>query len=767
MKLKPLIAAILLFFQHPVLADIVTDGTVGDASNIGRVQPINPTSAGQLTIGQELGSLKGGNLFHSFQQFDIEKNETATFTGDDTIQNVISRVTGGNKSHINGILRSEVGSADFYFINPAGVVFEENSQVDVPASFHISTAGELIFDDGSSFSALNPEASTLTVATPEAFGFTSGQNGSLEIIGGQLVFKPGANVSLSANSLNIKQKASLTVEHGPPSERLSPIEEPGIRLDLAAIDSSTTQEIPITGVAKTEATGGELLINDSEIIISGDGSGRLAIRAGTMTAHDSLLSVDNVGNQDMKSNDGVDAVVDSLELVGTSLTSRAQIFGKGSNVSVIAKKVIQLSDGGNISVEGFFPKINPPGSFGHTGNAIVKAGQLIIDGQDSGILAKVNEMVSGNIEVTVDESTKVLNGGRIGSIKKGRFGSATGILTVNSEQLIIDGKESRIGSEAIEGRFGFVGKVTVSVKELIQVLNGGNIGTDSVSANGRTGDVEVRAGQLIINGQDTGISIDSNNLNGQSGNVKVFVDESIQVLNGGEISSSTDVVLKGSGGNINIKSGEWIQLQNATIKTSDEGTESLSAGDIIIEVPVLVLDAGKIIASTLATTTETTGGNVVLGEVLAPTLTLEGIVNDPNIIKPVQLVASEDNFETDPNIIPSPINIISAASTGELKITSPELNIIGALADVIPPSLNIERLSQDPCAYGDENSFKKLGYGGAPAFQHGENYLLINRFDESGHEPDDRGMLETTPSINADLGNTATECAKSQRTSLN
>jgi filamentous hemagglutinin family protein len=751
MKLNLLIVTILIFFQRPIFADITTDGSVGPAQSINAID-------GQLTIGQELGSLKGGNLFHSFQQFDIEKNETATFTGDDTIQNVISRVTGGNKSHINGILRSEVGSADFYFINPAGVVFEENSQVDVPASFHISTAGELIFDDGSSFSALNPEASTLTVATPEAFGFTSGQNGSLEIIGGQLVFKPGANVSLSANSLNIKQKASLTVEHGPPSERLSPIEEPGIRLDLAAIDSSTTQEIPITGVAKTEATGGELLINDSEIIISGDGSGRLAIRAGTMTAHDSLLSVDNVGNQDMKSNDGVDAVVDSLELVGTSLTSRAQIFGKGSNVSVIAKKVIQLSDGGNISVEGFFPKINPPGSFGHTGNAIVKAGQLIIDGQDSGILAKVNEMVSGNIEVTVDESTKVLNGGRIGSIKKGRFGSATGILTVNSEQLIIDGKESRIGSEAIEGRFGFVGKVTVSVKELIQVLNGGNIGTDSVSANGRTGDVEVRAGQLIINGQDTGISIDSNNLNGQSGNVKVFVDESIQVLNGGEISSSTDVVLKGSGGNINVKSGEWIQLQNATITTSasviGESSEKTRAGNIFIEVPVLILDTAEILTETK------------LVDLLSDRVSNIQIFSSSGteiVVNTKRLVPSEDSIsiKRDPNSK----NVIGGDEFPS-EIFRIDKSTIVALANVITPTLNIERVSQDPCTHGRENSLKSLGHGGAPAFQHGENYLLINRFDENEHESNDKGLLETTSSTHTDHEITTMECAKFQRTSL-
>jgi filamentous hemagglutinin family protein len=772
MKLKPLIAAILLFFQHPILADIITDGTVGNSSNLGRVQSINAID-GQLTIGQELGSLKGGNLYHSFQQFDIESGETAIFTGDDTIQNVISRVTGGNESHINGILRSQIGSADFYFINPAGVVFEENSQVDVPASFHISTAGELIFNDGSSFNALNPEASTLTVATPEAFGFSSGQIGSLKIVGGQLKFKPGTDVSLSANSLNIQQKASINVEHDLSTECCGFIEEPGIRLNLAAIDSLTTQEIPITGLEKTATTGGDLSIEDSKIIVSGSGSGRLSIHAGKMTAHSSSLFVDNIDSQDVKPNDGVEVVIDSLELVHTSLANRAQSSqssAKGSNVSVIASNMIQLLEGGNISSEAALSSKAPLQASGHSGKVTVEAGQLIINGQNSGIVTEAKTLfgTSGDIEISAREFIQILNGGRISSIQKGRTGNS-GKVTVEAGQLIINGygKETTIETVRI-GSFGNTGDVKVDVDESMQVLNGGTVGVTLLipldgSNKEQAGNVLIEARQLIIDGQDTKIENITNKSAETSGNIGLFVDEFLKVRHGGKIStiedSSANPFGGSAGGSINIKSGKWIQLKDAKITTSALGDLENKAGDIIIEVPVLILDTGEILAST--SSTDSTGGNVIIGEVLDPDLTLEKIVNDANIIKPVQFVASEDSFNS-----PGSMNIIRATEFGDLKITSPELNIVGALADVITPTMDIERLSQDPCAHGDENSFKKLGHGGAPAFQHGENYLLINRFDETEGEPDDRDLLEVTPSTHTDLENTATECAKFQRSSL-
>ncbi|MES2223230.1 MAG: filamentous hemagglutinin N-terminal domain-containing protein, partial [Acidobacteriota bacterium] len=45
---------------------------------------------------------KGNNLFHSFAQFDLKAGEVATFSGPANIQNILSRVTGGAPSSIDG-----------------------------------------------------------------------------------------------------------------------------------------------------------------------------------------------------------------------------------------------------------------------------------------------------------------------------------------------------------------------------------------------------------------------------------------------------------------------------------------------------------------------------------------------------------------------------------------------------------------------------------------------------------------------------------------
>ena len=84
---------------------VMRDDTLGS----GRGEVVGPGTdpLGQpatYLITPEMGEQHGGNLFHSFERFDIGTGETATFTGPDpidgpqSVSNVISRVTGGDPS---------------------------------------------------------------------------------------------------------------------------------------------------------------------------------------------------------------------------------------------------------------------------------------------------------------------------------------------------------------------------------------------------------------------------------------------------------------------------------------------------------------------------------------------------------------------------------------------------------------------------------------------------------------------------------------------
>ena len=166
---------------------MATDGTLG---------PRVTLSGSDLNVGAELGQVRGRNLFHSFERFNIDTGGRVTFTGPDGLRNVISRVTGGERSSINGTLASAIPGADFYLLNPAGILFGPNARLDVKGSFHASTADELQFADGAVFSALDTAGSTLSVAEPQAFGFLGANVGRLEVAAARSWSRPGRRWTL-------------------------------------------------------------------------------------------------------------------------------------------------------------------------------------------------------------------------------------------------------------------------------------------------------------------------------------------------------------------------------------------------------------------------------------------------------------------------------------------------------------------------------------------------------------------------------------------
>jgi filamentous hemagglutinin family protein len=158
-------------------AEVVTDGSLGAKARL---------SGKDVKIPARLGQVGGHNLFHSFQRFGIAAGDKATFTGPDRLKNVIARVTGGERSTIDGTLASTVRGADLWLLNPAGILFGPGARLDVKGSFHASTADELRFADGKVFSALAPGGSVLSVAEPQAFGFLGARPGPISVDGSVL-----------------------------------------------------------------------------------------------------------------------------------------------------------------------------------------------------------------------------------------------------------------------------------------------------------------------------------------------------------------------------------------------------------------------------------------------------------------------------------------------------------------------------------------------------------------------------------------------------
>ena len=111
-------------FRTPsFLAQITVDGTTNTTLE---------TTNGGIVIND--GDRAGNNLFHSFSEFSVSDGSSATFNNVVEIENIFSRVTGGNISNINGALNAN-GGANLLLINPAGIVFGENATLNVGGSF--------------------------------------------------------------------------------------------------------------------------------------------------------------------------------------------------------------------------------------------------------------------------------------------------------------------------------------------------------------------------------------------------------------------------------------------------------------------------------------------------------------------------------------------------------------------------------------------------------------------------------------------------------
>src|SRR5688572_20353106 len=176
-------------------AQVATDGTLGTKVRL---------TGRDVKIPARLGQVRGKNLFHSFQRFGIEPGNKVTFTGPDGLKNVISRVTGGAASSIDGTLASKVRGADLWLVNPAGILFGPHAKLDVPGSFHASTADELRFKDGAVFSALDPQGSVLSVAEPQAFGFLDAKPAGITVDQSVLEVKEGKVLSLIGGDVTVR-----------------------------------------------------------------------------------------------------------------------------------------------------------------------------------------------------------------------------------------------------------------------------------------------------------------------------------------------------------------------------------------------------------------------------------------------------------------------------------------------------------------------------------------------------------------------------------
>lgn len=143
-----------LLTPNQAQAQITTDGTV--STEVQTRDNQNFTITG--------GSQTGNNLFHSFEDFSVPQNGSASFENAPNIENIIGRITGSSLSEIDGLIKAQ-NSASLLLINPNGIIFGEDARLDIGGSFLATTANSIQFADGSQFSAVDSQTKPLLTIT--------------------------------------------------------------------------------------------------------------------------------------------------------------------------------------------------------------------------------------------------------------------------------------------------------------------------------------------------------------------------------------------------------------------------------------------------------------------------------------------------------------------------------------------------------------------------------------------------------------------------
>ena len=161
------------------------------------------------------GTISGTNLFHSFTEFGLSPQEVANFLSNPQINNILGRVTGGNASVVEGLIKLTGGNSNLYLMNPSGWVFGQGASLDVPGSFAATTATRIGLGDGF-FNAFGDNDFSKLAGSPTSFVFDSqtgliinegnlevGQGESLWLIGNSVISTgtleaPGGNVTIAA-----------------------------------------------------------------------------------------------------------------------------------------------------------------------------------------------------------------------------------------------------------------------------------------------------------------------------------------------------------------------------------------------------------------------------------------------------------------------------------------------------------------------------------------------------------------------------------------
>ena len=628
-------------------AQIVPDGSVGSVVSI--------TNGAAMITG---GTQRGGNLFHSFSEFSLSPStvNSARFDNAVGIGNIITRVSGGSISNINGLIET-AGTANLFFLNPSGIVFGNQAALRIGGSFIASTADRIRFSDGTEYGAIAATPPLLTISQPIAlqYGATPGVirvEGSghfiyvnpdpFEIVrslrpvgleAGRTLALIGGKVELQGGNLTAGQ-----IEIGAVANSIVTLTPTASGWDFTYPTNATFQNVAFSQGASADASGtsgGQIHVQGQNIDVL-DGSTLLALTLGKGTGGE--VKLDAAGAVTVRG----EFVFAGYPYFPSSLLTEVGLgaTGQGGNITVNAGQFL-AAEGAKISTS--------TGGSGNGGVMLIAAKTISIQGGSPNFGPTLLSAGSTGGETGGNGGVIRLNAD-IFSITEGGGVSATtngagnaGSVEVQAKTVDLSGNTDLYGASGIftstfSGSTGRGGDVSIAASQLL-LSDGAQIATTTDGA-GDAGNLSIKAQSIELQGASlaapTGIFAAVNPGATGGGGLLTIETQQLRLFNGAQIAADTlgsgnarslsitaqnielagvapqgrsgifagAIAGTGAGGDIFLNSDRLTIRDGATISASNFSSRDQSppgtgaAGNINLQARTISLNNGSINAST-------------------------------------------------------------------------------------------------------------------------------------------------------------------------
>jgi filamentous hemagglutinin family protein len=560
----------ILFFSHRAIAQLnLTPDTAPDRALGTIVVPFN-AQIDLITGGTRPGN--GINLFHSFQEFNVRSGRAVYFANPAGVENILSRVTGGNPSNILGRLGVQ-GTANLFLINPNGIIFERTATLDVGGAFVATTANAIQFGNQGIFSATNPDAPPLLTVNPSALLFNQINSGGIVNRARSAPTDPVTNprFSLQPGSLFVVG-GNVTFDNGIASTV-------GNRLELGGLAG--------VGSVGLLGSGNGLQLSFPEGVPRADvvlqnSAFALTTRGGAFAVHARNLTLSG------------------QSIIGTTLQVGEGTAGRRSADVVIDTTGITTLD------QSFIDNLGLNNSLGDTGDIAINAQAIrLVNGSQ---INTSGQKSRGSIRLRVSDDI-TLNNSLITTFGNQSSSGISGDIVITARTINLSNQSALNSGNIGQGQGG---KTTLKAQDTVLLSSGSGIFTSSGASifggvnRDSSGDIEIRARSLALDGKNTTIS-STNFDQGRGGNIQITTDDSI-LLNGYiNVSSSTNG--SGNGGDIQLQTRSLTLLNGGTIGTQTKGRGS--SGSLVVNATDSVSLSGT------ATVTNVDGSSFIIGSDLS------------------------------------------------------------------------------------------------------------------------------------------------------